>query len=58
MFTASSVEFDPVPAIIGIFPFDSFTQSSITLLCSASVNVGHSPVVPAGTIPLVPLDKW
>ena len=32
--TASSVEFDPVPAITGIFPFDSLTHSSITLSCS------------------------
>jgi len=32
---ASSVAFEPVPAIIGIFPFDSFTHNSITLSCSS-----------------------
>ena len=33
--TASSVEFDPVPALTGIFPLDSLTHNSITLLCSS-----------------------
>ena len=33
--TASSVEFDPVPAITGILPFDSLTHNSITRLCSS-----------------------
>ena len=31
---ASSVEFEPVPAITGILPLDSLTHNSITLSCS------------------------
>ena len=36
---------------------DSFTHNSITLSCSLWVNVGDSPVVPAGTKPLVSFFK-
>ena len=53
---ASSVEFEPVPAITGIFPFDSLIHNSITFSCSEWDKVGDSPVVPAGTRPLVPFQ--
>ena len=53
-----SVLFDPVPAITGILPFASFIQSSITFSCSSWFKVGDSPVVPAGTKPLVPFSRW
>ena len=55
---ASDVEFEPVPAITGIFPLLSFTAISMTLLCSSLFKVGDSPVVPAGTRPLVPFLIW
>ena len=54
---ASEVEFDPVPAITGIFPLHSLTATSIIFLCSSWDNVGDSPVVPPGTIPFVPFFK-
>ena len=46
---ASAVEFDPVPAMTGFFPLLSFIHNSITFWCSSWLNVGDSPVVPAGT---------
>ena len=55
---ASVVEFDPVPAITGIFPLASCMHSSITFSCSLCERVGDSPVVPAGTSPFVPFSKW
>ena len=55
---ASSVEFEPVPAIIGILPLHSSTAIWIIFLCSLWDKVGDSPVVPPGTTPLVPFFKW
>ena len=55
--TASEVEFDPVPAITGIFPPHSLTAISIIFLCSSWDKVGDSPVVPPGTTPFVPFFK-
>jgi hypothetical protein len=51
---ASSVEFDPVPAITGTRPFATSMQASTTRLCSAWLRVGDSPVVPQGTTAWVP----
>ena len=48
------MEFEPVPAITGIFPLHSLTATSIIFLCSSWDNVGDSPVVPPGTTPFVP----
>ena len=55
---ASSVEVEPVPAITGILPLLSLIQRSITFWCSSWFNVGDSPVVHAGTYPLVLFFKW
>ena len=54
---ASVVEFEPVPAITGIFPLASCMHNSITFSCSLCERVGDSPVVPAGTSPFVPFSK-
>src|SRR5438105_5012468 len=52
---ASSVEFEPVPAITGTpLPLAARMQMSITRLCSSIDSVGDSPVVPQGTRPSVP----
>src|SRR6187399_1632007 len=52
---ASSVEFDPVPAMTGTpEPLAAAMQMSITRLCSSMLSVGDSPVVPQGTRPSVP----
>ncbi len=52
---ASSVEFEPVPAITGTpLPLAAAMQMSITRLCSSMESVGDSPVVPHGTSPSVP----
>src|SRR6185312_4661446 len=52
---ASSVEFEPVPAMTGTpVPLAAAMQMSITRLCSAMDKVGDSPVVPHGTRPSVP----
>src|SRR5579859_650406 len=51
---ASSVEFEPAPAITGTRPADASTHSSTTRLCSAWDRVGDSPVVPHGTRPWLP----
>src|SRR5947207_5412153 len=52
---ASSVEFEPVPAITGTpEPLAARMQMSITRLCSSIESVGDSPVVPQGTRPSVP----
>jgi hypothetical protein len=53
--TASFVLFEPVPAITGTRRFTTSTVNSMTRLCSSWVNVADSPVVPQGTMPLVPL---
>ena len=55
---ASEVELEPVPAITGILPLHSLIAISITFLCSIWDKVGDSPVVPAGTTPLVPFLRW
>ena len=52
---ASSVEFEPVPAITGTpVPLAAAMQISMTRLCSSMESVGDSPVVPHGTRPSVP----
>src|SRR5690349_7255102 len=51
---ASAVLLEPAPAMTGTRPFASSTQTSTTLLCSAWLSVGLSPVVPTGTRPCVP----
>src|SRR5262245_26701424 len=52
---ASSVEFEPVPAITGTpLPLAVAIQMSMTRLCSSVESVGDSPVVPQGTRPSVP----
>src|SRR5476649_753366 len=52
---ASSVEFEPVPAITGTpEPLAAAMQRSMTRLCSVMERVGDSPVVPHGTRPSVP----
>src|SRR5580698_4564522 len=52
---ASSVEFEPVPAMTGTpDPLAAAMQMSITRLCSTIERVGDSPVVPQGTRPSVP----
>src|SRR3990172_12271331 len=55
---ASSVLFEPVPAITGILFFTVLTVTSITYSCSSCERVGDSPVVPQGTIPCVPFSIW
>src|SRR5262245_11041835 len=55
---ASSVEFEPVPAMIGTRLLANLMHSSITRSCSAVESVGDSPVVPQGTMPLVPFLIW
>src|SRR5262245_61959292 len=52
---ASSVLFDPVPAITGTRRFTISTVNSMTRLCSSYERVADSPVVPQGTMPFVPL---
>src|SRR5215831_3343076 len=52
---ASSVLFDPVPAMTGTRRFTTSTVNSMTRLCSSYERVADSPVVPQGTMPLVPL---
>jgi len=53
---ASSVLFDPAPAITGTLFFTTSTHNSTTRLCSSCDNVGDSPVVPTGTRPFVPFS--
>ncbi len=52
---ASSVLFEPVPAITGTRRLTTATVNSMTRLCSSWDNVADSPVVPQGTMPFVPL---
>ena len=55
---ASSVLFDPVPAITGTRFAVSSTHISTANLCSSWLKVGDSPVVPTGTSPCIPSDIW
>ena len=50
-----SVALNPVPAITGRRPCTISTVISITRSYSSCDKVGDSPVVPQGTMPLVPL---
>ncbi len=50
----SAVELEPVPAITGTRPFAVSMVISTTLMCSSWLRVADSPVVPQGTIQLVP----
>jgi hypothetical protein len=52
--TASAVLFEPVPATTGTRPPAVSTAISMTRLCSSALKVGDSPVVPTGTMPLLP----
>ena len=52
--TASTVLFEPAPAITGARPAEASMQTSITRLCSSWLSVGDSPVVPTGTRHFVP----
>jgi hypothetical protein len=54
MAMASSVLFEPVPAITLIRPAACWQTMSITRLCSSCDSVGLSPVVPTGHRPCVP----
>src|SRR4029450_5212388 len=52
---ASSVEFEPVPAITGTpVPLAAAMQMSMTRLCSSVESVGDSPVVAHGPRPSAP----
>src|SRR6185295_5737499 len=53
--TASAVLLEPDPAMTGTRLLTTSTVSSITRWCSWCERVADSPVVPQGTIPLVPL---
>src|SRR6185295_557382 len=53
--TASAVLLEPDPAMTGMRLLTTSTVSSITRWCSWCERVADSPVVPQGTIPLVPL---
>src|SRR5437868_1310397 len=53
--TASAVLLEPAPAITGTRRLTTSTVNSTTRWCSWWERVADSPVVPQGTIPLVPL---
>jgi hypothetical protein len=53
---ASSVEFDPVPAITGTRLAAASTTTSTTRSCSGWDRVGDSPVVPATTRVSLPVS--
>ena len=55
---ASTVELEPVPAMMGSRPRAASTTISTTRRCSSWLRVGDSPVVPQGTMPSVPLVTW
>src|SRR3546814_5644180 len=50
----SSDLFAPVPAMIGTRFFDSLTTRRMTSVCSSTLSVADSPVVPTATMPSVP----
>ncbi len=50
----SRVEFEPVPATTGTRFFAAWTTISMIRMCSSTVTVGDSPVVPTGTSPSMP----
>ena len=56
--TASVVEFEPVPPMTLQRPRADFTASSMTRICSSWSSVGDSPVVPTGTMPVMPAAIW
>jgi hypothetical protein len=50
------VLFEPVPAMTGTLPLTASTTTLNKVIFSSVVNVGDSPVVPAITMPSVPLS--
>ncbi len=56
--TASRVEFEPAPAIMGTRPLLAAIVISMTWWCSSWFSVGDSPVVPTGRRPLIPPAIW
>ena len=54
MATALAVQLLPVPAMTGTRPAARSTVKRMTSLCSASVMVALSPVVPQATSPAMP----
>src|SRR5687767_3341173 len=55
---ASRVELAPVPAITGMRLAARSTTRFTTPMCSSTLSVGDSPVVPTATMALVPLETW
>ena len=52
----SFVAVSPVPAMTGILPFTWSTQASMTSALSGWDIKENSPVVPQGTMPVIPLS--